>query len=136
GARTRSEQVTELWIEQGRSPPVIQLLSGSEAVARVPLRKGEWVDTLRTPVLPGLNQLRVRSTGFLRVRSRDSFASVMELRSGTAVMDWIRNGRTSADDDGSGVFVVEVPVGAYEFMAADGSRVRVLVEKGKTASAY
>lgn len=136
GELSASEQLTEFELIRGRSLPMLKLVHGSRAVARVPLRDGEWTDSPRTPVLPGLNQLRVRSTGFIRARSRAALTGVIELQSGTSVMDWVHSGRTGASDDGSGVVVVEVPVGAYEFVALDGSRSRVVVNKGMTASAY
>lgn len=136
GARTASEQVTELRVKEGQSAPSVRLLRGSQAVAKVMVRENEWAERSKVDVLPGLNQLRVRSMGTLRLRSADQVSEVIALDTGVPISDWVENGRTRITRGDAGTVTVDVPVGAYQARFSDGSTKRVIVARGATANAY
>lgn len=133
GAVSRGLEGAALPLDSSGESSPLRITGDSAAIVTPRIGGDLWVVRPEAPVLPGLNEFEVLSTGILRTRKEKSLGSVAAVGAGRTVAQWIREGRTECVEE-EGRFSVRVPVGPYVVERAVGESVQVLVETGKVTT--
>lgn len=130
GARSRSVEGQIYATGPDGVTESLRLTNQSAAVVTPQVGLALWSDEPMQPLTPGLNEVRVRTTGHLVCADRERLLSAASVELGEGVSGWIEAGRTKCVES-AGRASVRVPVGAYIVETPDGETAQVLVETGE-----